>query len=496
MVADEENVTATPVDCSSQLRCVDCVDSNCAWAIGTCFDSCADIPPGIGCFSFEAYQDEDTADGVCGILTGETVDAATCGTQTTCALCTSTELSSAEGNCSWYEDRGICSHLECDDDGCASPYCPETPEGQCYFGATDCLTCLNDIETQECVWVDDRCELNCTAGDGAVCYTPEDFPEWPNEEICQVANNLAMDTELCQSQLDCESCTTTIKTDGSACEWYFDNVTRVGTCGLGGCDETGLCPIESCDGLPVTPEGFICAPFDGTGEVPTCETCLENQCGWTLADQCLGSCSFLPDATCYSYNNETQTPSIDDVCQTAADDKADEDLCRSKNSCADCTSTFLVSDRTSTCEWYVNEDADREWCGTGKGPMMGVEGSKTCGNPCESIPRCGPCVASSLDCVWIDEECYASSACDDLGDENTVCYGTEEFPDLTPTEICAEASGEVSDGGSNNEGEDTEDEDTEDATDALNDSGAFAPGGRRAANLLASLAGVLLTVLL
>lgn len=116
------------------------------------------------------------------------VDQANCTKQTDCDSCTSTLLSDGTSSCSWFADSAQCSHL------------------------------------------------NCLLEETGACGVLQ----------CEATAESAADRELCFAQLGCESCTSTLKSDGSRCQWYLDPGAGVEWCQTGGCDEAGVCGSETC----------------------------------------------------------------------------------------------------------------------------------------------------------------------------------------------------------------------------------------------------------
>ena len=451
---------AVNTDCSANTGCTGCVASGCAWGIGTCFSSCEQLPE-LPCYSLTlgagastSSSSSNTASSICEQQQKESQDAATCGIQTDCESCTGTPLTSInrqasdfeEGTptaCSWYEDQQKCANTACDSAGsCASPYCPSSREGQCYFGASTCLECL-ELDTPECSWSGGNCELNCVAE--TTCYSPALFPALDNTAICEASDNLEADTQLCSAQLDCASCTSAVKSDGTSCEYYFDIGTQSGWCGLGGCDANGLCGKDDCDGIPENIADIQCAALaDERPQDVSCLDCLEADCGWT-GTECLSSCDFLADANCWD-TDSTKTDAI--VCSEADEATKDKATCSVIEECDICTSTFK-SDRRSTCEWY--DDDEDSYCGVGGCDANGVCGSVRCPDDgtrggCSTQDTCLSCLDDAADgCVWVGETCQITCS----ASPGDTCYSTASRPGSSVTAICNDAAFEES---SNNGG--------------------------------------------
>jgi uncharacterized protein YodC (DUF2158 family) len=117
------NKTST---CENATACDDCLVSECAWAVGSCFESCsviADAP----CYSAENFPN-NTGSEICSIEENNTADEALCSNKTDCGTCTSTVKSDGSSNCQWYNGQngtidfcgiggcdvmGVCGTSEC-----------------------------------------------------------------------------------------------------------------------------------------------------------------------------------------------------------------------------------------------------------------------------------------------------------------------------------------------------------------------------------------------
>lgn len=170
--------------------------------------------------------------------------------------------------CHWFELQagGYCGYLPLDPDGFEPDfYCPETPNGICYFGGTDCTSCLearpygddNDAANNTCTWLGDTCSLNCWDAEPELyCYSPNEYPNATSmSEICDASNVFFGDQALCDNIMsNCEECLTTTKSDGSPCIWdgwscgSRDFGTAMDTCG----EETtdGTIDSTTTDGEP------------------------------------------------------------------------------------------------------------------------------------------------------------------------------------------------------------------------------------------------------
>ena len=102
----------------------------------------------------------------------------------------------------------------------------------------------------------------------------------------------------------------------------------------------------------------------------SCRSCLtkSGRCAWA-ANECLGSCLEIQDASCYSAIYFLYGMSRDEICAQAYRDEADAKICHSKDSCESCTATVL-SDGINTCQWfhqdvtYCGSECSWDGCGT------------------------------------------------------------------------------------------------------------------------------------
>ena len=427
-------------DCSANGGCLACIGAGCAWGIGTCFTSCDEIPDSPECYSTtSADQFGATADSLCAQQQAAASDAATCGIQATCEACTSTSLASATGSfggdattkttCSWYEDRQKCSHVECDSGGCASPYCPGTPEGQCYFAASNCRECLaaKTDSGAACSWAVGSCELTCAQD--ASCFSEALFAGSSMEEICVMAD----------SQQVGAGAGSTDGSSGARCSSLSD---------------------------------FLPADI-------TCQACLNANCGWTGV-ACLESCSVLADDKCFDTGtpttmmpgSTTTTPttaapgatptttapgaqSVTSICLAAEDALADEATCSAITDCDICTSQTL-KDGFNTCAWYTTlGTVSGGYCGTGgcdsQGNCPTIACDSTSGTTdatrggCSDLITCLSCLSDiSSACVWVGETCQEFCS----ADLESTCYNVNSYMDLTNSAICDLAAEEAANGSS------------------------------------------------
>ncbi|CAB9511433.1 expressed unknown protein [Seminavis robusta] len=456
-------VNVTTRDCSaSSGSCVECVSANCAWAIGLCQDSCDGFP--LDCYSLDSTtvpnNNFPTAQSVCDLQQLQAQDAAFCGVQTTCEACTSTTLKAPSAGsssaverqdspttCSWYDVKETCSHLAEDDSGKSSPYCRSTSEGLCYYGANNCNDCL---DLGFCSWTGDgTCELNCLPGQE--CFSNTQASASSNSDICTTAEAFQADLELCREQADCASCAATSVSSGGSCDWFYNNATWTGSCGVSlstdddnDCDATtGVgCPVDSCADVPSTDQCEALATL--SPEDITCNACLQSDCGWVEeSSRCLPSCDFIQDDSHCVVRSPTDTSA--NICTQAENHVEDAGICNTQTDCASCI-VQLKSDRRSNCQWYSGGSAIA-YCGPGGScDSQGACPSATCDFSSGSA-NSGFCGAASTDCltclgnagcVWIDGTCRGS--CTEVPTSNTCFSDTNPaYTGASDFFICNEA---------------------------------------------------------
>ena len=235
-----------------------------------------------------------------------------------------------------------------------------------------CEECLE----QGYAWAIGECLTSCSVIADAPCYSTQYFGNKTAEEICEIERNDTADTNLCQLQTDCASCTNTTKSDGSStCEWYVDGTSS--WCGTGGCGMFGVCGSSDCmisdDVTASQPPATSSMYCSSAPNATTCEECVEADCAWTIGE-CWISCDVIADASCYSteyFGNRTSA----EICEIERNGTADNNLCEQRRDCVSCTNT-TKSDGSSNCGWYV--DGANSWCGTGECNMFGICGSSNC----------------------------------------------------------------------------------------------------------------------
>jgi hypothetical protein len=434
-------------ECSVTNDCRTCLEnSNCVFAVGTCFSECMEPENGATCYSSMNVAFADSGASAADLCILYNSDNARCTSQKSCRDCTQT-LKSDGNSCQWYPDageNGACfgggtgpfgpGDLSCPEDETIPPEEPvetdapttpapttpvptdpptdavvEDPEIVCQAAASDCASCLQ----AGCAWFPmGACAPSCAElPQDTDCYSLDLFPEFDVPGICETANTNTADREMCFALIDCATCTSTTKSDGTTCQWYIDETTGVDWCQVGGCDQNGICGKETCPTNVDTPPPFEATepPMDTTPPVDTnvnttevdmpdmmnatdttdwecddydafgsdgCEPCLSSpkNCAWVL-NSCVSSCDVIADAPCIDASTFRDT-AISEVCAATGVRQEDVALCGSKNYCFTCTST-TKSDGTA-CSWYTSPD--REWCGAGG---CGVDG--ICGSSDESV---------------------------------------------------------------------------------------------------------------
>jgi hypothetical protein len=157
---------------------------------------------------------------------------------------------------------------------------------------------------------------------------------------------------------------------------------------------------------------------------------------------------------------DDRVETVSDVCQKAANDRADSTLCGGMADCSSCVEAIL-SDGESTCVWFEEfEFCSNEVCG-----LAGC-GSDSCGASRETRPpvpveeaeeattttaadsicfqttaSCEECLSNTgAVCTWVPALAYESSAClevscDKIADPK--CFSMESATGSdTPAEIC------------------------------------------------------------
>jgi len=279
-----------------------------------------------------------------------------------------------------------------------------------------CEECLE----QGYAWAIGECLTSCSVIADAPCYSTQYFDNKTAAEICEIERDNTADTNLCQLQTDCVSCTNTTKSDGfSNCAWYVDGT--LSWCGTGGCNMFGVCGSLDCmaldDVTPSQPPSTMMSDDVTPSQPPstsnmycssapnatTCEECVEADCAWTIG-ACWNSCSVIADASCYSkeyFGNNTSAG----ICEIERNSTTDTSLCEQQMDCVSCTNT-TKSDGSSKCGWYV--DGENSWCGTGDCNMWGICGSSNCSSLSLSQP---PATTSSSFHMFAMEQTFSLILC-------------------------------------------------------------------------------------
>ena len=400
------------VRCEDVSTCEDCLNSDCAWAVGTCLESCSVIAD-VSCYSQEYFLNNTGAE-ICEIAKRGEEDSSLCASQESCSSCIQTVKADGESTCVWFEDFNGCSSEVCGLRGCGSSTC-DTTALSCDEDASTCEDCLNS----DCAWAIGTCLKSCSVIADVSCYSKEYFLNNTGAEICEIAKRDEQDASLCASQESCSSCIETVKADGeSTCVWFEDfNGCSSEVCGLRGCGSS------TCDTTTLSCDE----------DASTCEDCLNSDCAWAIGT-CLKSCSVIADVSCYSkeyFLNNTGA----EICEIAKRDEEDASLCASQDSCSSCIET-VKADGESTCVWFEDfNGCSSEVCG-----LRGC-GSSTCNGTmsCEDVSTCEDCL--DADCAWAIGTCLES--CSVIADVS--CYSKEYFLNNTGAEICEIAKREEED---------------------------------------------------
>lgn len=387
---DENNETPPIPSCDMISTCSECLDSTCAWAAGSCIQSCIDIADA-ACYTIRptpvnSTTSASTSQQICAIADAEDTDTDLCIKQLDCSTCTATVLSSnASEKCEWYEMKADGSDMSsiaycgtgksCDMNGvCGSSTCSNATT-TC-ANSTECTSCLAD----GCAWVANTCEESCSDVADVVCYTASFFANSTIVDVCQEAQVVALNEALCLNQTNCSSCTNAVQSDGSSlCQWYTskDGEAGISYCGTGaGCDSNGICGSSTCqvDDEPVS--NRVCK--DST----TCTNCLDIACAWS-GGKCLNSCSVFSGSFCYSiksYPNQNSSS----ICRKDKNHRFDESLCQNQTDCGSCTTT-IKTDGINKCQWYKdttdnNTGSNASFCGIGGCSITGECGTSQCSN--------------------------------------------------------------------------------------------------------------------
>jgi hypothetical protein len=290
--------------------------------------------------------------------------------------------------------------------------------------ASTCEECL----ASGCGWVGlgtSACWKSCSYVSDISCYSSELFPDLLQSEICQLVQNEINDVQICGEPLDCATCVSTVRSDGTSnCQWYDST----SSCGIGGCFMMG-CGSSTCsEQQPSCEEGM------------TCDDCLALDCAWAL-EQCLESCNVIADSACYEQKNFPDKTGSE-ICLIAAQERDDSSICNAHTTCTTCRET-ITSDGVTPCQWFVVADTNIESgtccpensnCGF-VGPGLSI--CEDAAQQCDKLSSCGDCLRR--DCAWIADRCIDS--CSLIAD--IACYSHETFPNNSKAEICAIAKEDV-----------------------------------------------------
>eukprot|EP00533_Pseudo-nitzschia_delicatissima_P011178 CAMPEP_0197284068 /NCGR_PEP_ID=MMETSP1432-20130617/25252_1 /TAXON_ID=44447 /ORGANISM="Pseudo-nitzschia delicatissima, Strain UNC1205" /LENGTH=266 /DNA_ID=CAMNT_0042751067 /DNA_START=138 /DNA_END=938 /DNA_ORIENTATION=- len=137
--------------------------------------------------------------------------------------------------------------------------------------------------------------------------------------------------------------------------------------------------------------------FDECDSKSNCEDCLTvGFCDWYGSDWCSHNNARIADIQMYSLDFTTE--SVQEVCQRAATDSADDNLCASLTDCASCVEGVLSDG--SSCKWF----ADIGFCNAGCN-MLG----------------CGGVLSDGSSCKWFADIGFCNAGCNMLGCGETTC---------------------------------------------------------------------------
>jgi hypothetical protein len=195
-------------------------------------------------------------------------------------------------------------------------------------------------------------------------------------------------------------------------------------------------PGPSAGAEGVDPDTIDCPAFPpGSAAEPTCRTCLESNCSWTI-ENCYNRCAVM-DAPCYNQDNFPNM-TVEMICTNQEASRNESTMCGTQKDCQTCVGTEYLPNG-GNCEWY----ADHDYCGTGGCILIGC-GESSCNNatqetplPCPNVTddTCNSCVNAG--CGWLGEgACYIDCNVS-LGGKP--CYSLEAGIDSVATnDICKE----------------------------------------------------------
>ena len=291
---------------------------------------------------------------------------------------------------------------------------------------TSCENCLDG----GCVWVPFQgCLESCDVIADISCYDPVFFPDTTNEDICVIADDQVADQELCNNQQGCDSCVNSVLSDGTTtCQWFADGEYCASGCGMLGCGDA-TCSDPPANDVPDIAFNTTTLPSIACDAYVSCNECLSESCAWIDSNiGCVEDCAAVADTSCYTTSTDINV-TVDDTCQKASSNEADDLLCQEPTDCQACVTTVLSDG--SSCLW------DGTFCAYGCHPEIGC-GTDICPtndvglepgeHDCDTYDTCNDCLSAS--CAWAPVEGCLES-CSVIAD--TACYTNSTSPDETCT---------------------------------------------------------------
>lgn len=174
--------------------------------------------------------------------------------------------------------------------------------------------------------------------------------------------------------------------------------------------------------------------------ITSCVECLEmmDGCGfWQDAGGCATEC-LIQDVSCFSADTFPDL-SAEETCQTAEDQAADASLCSEQTDCEDCAETTL-SDGTSTCQWFKEDEYCASACGMSGCGELTCEDEVTEEGGCDGL-SCTDCLETEGCGSWQEEGGCASECL--IADAS--CFTVDTFPNLTVQNTCQAAADQAAD---------------------------------------------------
>ena len=386
-----------------------------------------------------------------------------------------------------------------------------------------CVPCLSS--ENGCIFAVGRCFSDCGPEvEGATCYSTDAFDD-DAERVCEL---FVEDNILCASNSNCEDCTSSVKNDGSNCQWYQ----AVGACFGGGTGPFGTgsleCPSGNVDNqeeeepptasptattttsptatpTKETPAEEMPAPTPTTNaptvpqtteapeqvsETPetasptedadagpdvecrtwtTCEECVSNGCAYaptTTSAGCVEDCSLTAaDSLCYSLVG-FEGIGAEGLCEIQQQEMEME--MEDSNTCMANSDTDC---ETCTSTQLSDPDSTCYWYADTNTCTTTNCNEDTCGRASCSTTPANVCQAATGTCsTCLEAGCawlsfgFCVPLCTDNADNS--CFSTVTYPN-TPSDVICEAASQVEEGdnqGQDDQGENGEETDNEQMT--------------------------------